>query len=44
MLRAFDDFTDLVQAPDLQRSGGVPLPPIIPAHQSPALPGDEEEE
>jgi hypothetical protein len=37
MLKVFDDFTDLVQAPDLQRTGGKPLDPIEPSTPSPAL-------
>jgi hypothetical protein len=44
MLREFDDYLDLVQAPDLQRTGGLPLPSIPAAPPSPALPRREEEE
>jgi hypothetical protein len=44
MLHEFDDFTDLVQAPNLQRTGGVPLPPIPIAPPSPALRKDEDED
>jgi len=44
MLDAFDDFIDLVQAPDLQRSGGTPLPPIVVPPPSPALRRDDEDD
>ena len=44
MLKEFDDFLDMVQAPDLQRTGGLPLPSVPVAPPSPALPRRDEEE
>lgn len=41
MLREFDAYADLVQAPQLQRSGGLPLPPPGTPLPSPAWPDDE---
>jgi hypothetical protein len=43
MLREFDAYTDMVQAPQLQRSGGVPLPPPGTPPPVPAWPDDEDE-
>jgi hypothetical protein len=44
MLRDFDDYLNLVQAPNLQRSGGLSLPPIPEAPPNPTVPDQDDEE
>jgi hypothetical protein len=43
MLRVFDRHADLVQSPPMQRSGGLPLPPVPAPQPSPALPGTDDD-
>lgn len=44
MLAEFDDYLLLVEAPDLQRSGGAALPGPTISPPSPALPTDDDED